>query len=228
MQEYKKLNLLPLSVKYKYANKYLIYAASLICGICILALSIQYINICILSYDIQKIEKANAKYNEEKAKIEGLQNIINGHKAFLQDYENGGFPFSLFMHDIELYKTNTVSIISIDSRDRLINEGAVETEKSPSNDSDTKEKKEQSEEGQAKEPAGETNTIKPEYVKDLSGAEIVIRGYGQNSEDISKFIYNISRLNYITSAKITAIEQHILNDEAESIFEITVIGGAMK
>lgn len=228
MQEHKKLNLLPLSVKNKYANKYLIYAASLICGICILALAVQYINIYILNYDIQKIEKANAKYNEEKAKIESLQNTINEHKSFLQDYENGGFPFSLFMHDVELYKPNTVSIISIDSRDRLTNEGVAETDKTLSKDEATKEQKEKTKENQENEPAKETSPTKLEYAKDLSGGEIVIRGYGQNSQDISTFIYNISKLNYIASVKITAIEQHTLDDKEESIFEITVIGGATK
>ncbi|MCK9479997.1 MAG: hypothetical protein M0R40_10955, partial [Firmicutes bacterium] len=61
MQGNKKLNLLPLSVKNKYINKYLIYAASLVCGICILALLAQYIGMAFLQYDIKKIGKANTE-----------------------------------------------------------------------------------------------------------------------------------------------------------------------
>lgn len=226
MQGYKKLNLLPLAVRNKYANKYLLYAASLVCGICILALAIQYINIGILSYNIKRIGKENAKYNEEKAKIESLTNMIQDQKAFLTEHEYGGFPFSSFMRDIELYRPITVSILSVDSRDRLVNQG----ENAEPSD---KTKAEEETDTAAEVKTEEADTPKPdevniEYTKDLAGEEIVIRGYGQNSEDISRFIYDISRLGYIVSAKITAIEQHTLNNAAESIFEITVIGGAVQ
>jgi len=214
LQGNKKLNLLPLSVKNKYINKHLIYAASLVCGICILALLAQYFGMAFLQYDIKKIGKANTEYNEEKAKIELLQSAIDEHKAFLQDYENGGFPLSRFMHDIHLHRPYTVSIISIDSQDRLIE--IAETKEVPSDDT---------EEQPEDEPITETPVVNE--TNDLSGEEIIIRGHGKNSEDISRFIYQISRLSYIASANITAIEQHLLNDEPESIFEITVIGGAI-
>ena len=214
MQGNKKLNLLPLSVKNKYINKYLIYAASLVCGICILALLAQYLGMAFLQYDIKKIGKSNTEYNEEKAKIELLQSAIDEHKAFLQDYENGGFPLSRFMHDIQLHKPYTVSIISIDSQDRLMK--VAETKELPSDDTE-------------EQPEDESITETPvvNETNDLSGEEIIIRGHGKNSEDISRFIYQISRLSYIQSVNITAIEQHLLNDEPESIFEITVIGGAI-
>jgi hypothetical protein len=208
LQGNKKLNLLPLSVKNKYINKYLIYAASLICGICILALLVQYIGMAFLQYNIKKIGKANTEYNNEKAKIEILQSAIDEHKTFLQDYENGGFPISRFMHDVHLHKPYTVSIISIDSQDRLMK--IAETTETSSDDTE-------------EQPENEPVT----NVNDLIGEEIIIRGHGKNSEDISRFIYQISRLSYIQSANITAIEQHLLNDEPESIFEITVIGGAI-
>ncbi|MCK9479947.1 MAG: hypothetical protein M0R40_10700 [Firmicutes bacterium] len=214
MQGNKKINLLPLSVKNKYINKYLIYAASLICGICILALLTQYLGMAFLQYDIKKIGKANTEYNEEKAKIELLQSAIDEHKVFLQDYENGGFPLSRFMHDIQLHRPYTVSIISIDSQDRLMK--IAETKEIPSDDT---------QEPSEDEPITETPVVNE--TNDLSGEEIIIRGHGKNSEDISRFIYQISRLDYIASANITAIEQHLLNDEPESIFEITVIGGAI-
>jgi hypothetical protein len=92
----------------------------------------------------------------------------------------------------------------------------AETKEIPSDDT---------EEQPEDEPITETPVVNE--IKDLSGEEIIIRGHGKNSEDISRFIYQISRLDYIASANITAIEQHLLNDEPESIFEITVIGGAI-
>ena len=42
---------------------------------------------------ILKISSENAKFNEEKAKIEGLTNLRKQQMAFLQEHENGGFPF---------------------------------------------------------------------------------------------------------------------------------------
>ncbi|NLB81820.1 MAG: hypothetical protein GX800_09510, partial [Clostridiaceae bacterium] len=141
-----------------------------------------------------------------------LQIAIDEHKTFLQDYENGGFPLSRFMHDVLLHKPDTVSIISIDSQDRLMEIAkVVET---PADDRPGEE--------MISEVAPPPNNN-----SDLSGEGIIIRGHGKNSEDISRFIYQISRLDYIASANITAIEQHLLNDEPESIFEITVIGGAI-
>ena len=174
----------------------------------------QYLGMAFLQYDIKKIGKANTEYNEEKAKIELLQSAIDEHKVFLQDYENGGFPLSRFMHDIQLHRPYTVSIISIDSQDRLMK--IAETKEIPSDDT---------QEPSEDEPITETPVVNE--TNDLSGEEIIIRGHGKNSEDISRFIYQISRLDYIASANITAIEQHLLNDEPESIFEITVIGGAI-
>lgn len=216
MQGNKKLNLLPLSVKNKYINKYLLYAASLVYGICILAVLVQYLSMAFLQYDIKKIGRANTEYNEEKARIELLQIAIDEHKTFLQDYENGGFPLSRFMHDILLHKPNTVSIISIDSKDRLME--IVEVAETPADEI----------EDQSEEEMVSKVTPTPSNISDLSGEEIIIRGHGKNSEDISRFIYQISRLDYIASADITAIEQHLLNNEDESIFEITLIGGEIE
>ncbi|NLB81694.1 MAG: hypothetical protein GX800_08825 [Clostridiaceae bacterium] len=215
MQGNKKLNLLPLSVKNKYINKYLLYAAILVCGICILAVLVQYFSMAFLQYDIKKIGRANTEYNEEKARIELLQIAIDEHKTFLQDYENGGFPLSRFMHDVLLHKPDSVSIISIDSQDRLME--IVETAETPADDT----------EDQPEEENVSEITPTPSDNSDLSGEEIIIRGHGKNSEDISKFIYQISRLSYIASADITAIEQHLLNNEDESIFEINLIGGVV-
>ena len=72
--------------------------------------------------------------------------------------------------------------------------------------------------------------VKPkiEYTEDLSGREIVIRGFGSNQESISKFIYDITHLSYLSNAEITAIEEHKIEDGIYNIFEIKVTGGVYR
>ena len=69
---------------------------------------------------------------------------------------------------------------------------------------------------------------KIEYKEDLSGREIVIRGFGNNQESISKYIYDITHLPYLSNAEITAIEEHKIENGIYNIFEIKVTGGVYK
>ena len=54
---------------------------------------------------------------------------------------------------------------------------------------------------------------------------MVIRGFGNNQESISKFIYDISHLPYLSNAQITAIEEHKIENGIYNIFELVVTGG---
>lgn len=231
MKGNKKVNLLPVEIKNKYINKYLIYAAAAICGAFVIALSVQYINIGVLSHSIHTMQQKNERFNEEKSKMEQLQKKITEHREFLDSYRDGKFPFSDFMRDLELSRPYSVSIISVDSKDRLVNEGVPEkkeeieqkeekTEPEETENTENTDNPEESE--QPKEPEA-----KIEYQKDLADEEITVRGYGTNQEDISKFIYAITNLGYIKSAKITAIEQRELEGNLVNIFEISVVGGAL-
>ena len=123
MNEKKKLNLLPLEAKNKYANKYLKLTAAVVAGFFILLLLIQYCQIGILSIQTNKILADNQKYNKEQQTIKDLKESIANYEAFLKDYENDCFPFSLFMYDLEAHRPSDVYIISVDSSERLINEG---------------------------------------------------------------------------------------------------------
>ena len=69
---------------------------------------------------------------------------------------------------------------------------------------------------------------KIEYVEDLYGRELIIRGFGSSQESISKFIYDISHLPYLSNAEITAIEEHKIEDGIYNIFEIKVTGGVYR
>lgn len=230
MNEKKKLNLLPPEAKNKYANKYLKFTAAVVAGFFILLLLIQYCQIGILSIQTNKILADNQKYNKEQQTIKDLKESIANYEAFLKDYENDCFPFSLFMYDLEAHRPSDVYIISVDSSERLINEGVQEEdeEKKEKSKEKTEEKEKESDEEKPEEKTDEELKPKIEYTEDLSGREIVIRGFGNNQESISKFIYDITHLSYISNAEITAIEEHKIENGIYNIFEIKVTGGVYR
>ena len=163
MNEKKKLNLLPPEAKSKYANKYLKLTAAVIAGFFILLLLIQYCQIGVLTLQTNKILADNQKYNEEKENIQVLKDNIANYEAFLKDYENDCFPFSLFMYDLEACRPSDVYIISVDSTERLINEGVQEeTEDEAKKESTAKEEQEKSDEEKPDEETdekGDTRTV---------------------------------------------------------------------
>lgn len=232
MKNRKKLNLLPEEIKNKYISKYLTGAAIGFCIVIALFLSVQYIQIGILSWQTNRIIANNEKYDKEKETIAQLEENIKKHNDFLKNYEDDCFPFALFMYDLEVYRPSDVYIISVDSTERLINEGVQEDkDKEKTAEGKKDEKADESDDTEKKE--GETEksddeeNVKPEigYTEDLSGREIVIRGFGNNQKSISQFIYDITHLSYIGSSKITAIEEHKIENGVYNIFEITVTGG---
>ena len=238
MKENKKLNLLPQEVKDKYANKYILCVTAAVSAVLVLTLIWQYASMGYLSWQIRQIKAENERYNAQKEKITQLQSDVDGFKAFMAAYEDGCFPFYHFMWDMETNRPDGVSIISVDSPDRLINEGE---NKEPEQTEPAKEGEDNSGEntGQAEEkdnenieeeqtPEGTPEPIMGEiaYSSDLAGQELTIRGYGKNQDDISKFIYALSNLSYITSVKITAIEEHPMPEGTYNIFEIKIMGGA--
>ena len=212
MKERKKLNLLPQEVKDKYANKYILCVTAAVSAVLVLTLIWQYAS---------------------------MGSDVDGYKAFMAAYGDGCFPFSRFMRDMETNRPDGVSIISVDSPDRLINEGenkepeqtepAKEGEDNSGENTGQGEEKdnENIEEEQTPEGTPEPVMGKIAYSSDLAGQELTIRGYGKNQDDISKFIYALSNLSYITSVKITAIEEHPMPEGTYNIFEIKIIGGAL-
>lgn len=230
MNEKKKLNLLPPEAKNKYANKYLKFTAAGIAGFFVLLLLIQYCRIGILGIQTNKILSDNQKYNKEQETVKVLKETIANYEAFLRDYENDCFPFSLFMYDLEACRPSDVYIISVDSSERLINEGVRKeiADKEKNNVKDEEKGKEPDDEN-SDEKTDETEvTPKIEYAEDLAGREIVIRGFGDKQESISKFIYDITHLSYLSNAEITAIEEHKIENGIYNIFEIKVTGGVYR
>lgn len=232
MKNRKKLNLLPEEIKNKYISKYLTGAAIGFCIVIALFVSVQYIQIGILSWQTNRIIANNEKYDKEKETIAQLEENIKKHNDFLKNYEDDCFPFALFMYDLEVYRPSDVYIISVDSTERLINEGVQEDkDKEKTAEGKKDEKADESDDTEKKEGKTEKSddeeNVKPEigYTEDLSGREMVIRGFGNNQKSISQFIYDITHLSYIGSSKITAIEEHKIENGVYNIFEITVTGG---
>ena len=221
----KKINLLPQEISNRYANRYLKYLAIGIASVMVLVLGTQLVNMGILKLQINHYQEQNAKYEQEKRNIEAIEKRILSYNEFIDEYETDVFPFAKFMNDVENIRPESVYIISVDTPDRLINEGKKEEEE---------EKKEEKQE-ESKETDTEKDKlveiedlVKPEikYVDDLTGKDIVIRGYGKKQDDISAFIFELSKIPYINSAKITAIEEHdMLDGQKYNIFEIVVQGG---
>lgn len=235
----KKLNLLPEEVKNKYFKKYVIYAFGIVGALCAVVLMVQYINIGILNWQIKSITQENNKYNAVKKEIAELDKSIAEYEEFIKLYDNECFPFAQFMYDLETYRPESVAIISVDTPDRLI--GIEETEEKKDEktenpdaekkpDDESKEDKEQPDKKESTEKElkpSETETGKTGYKSDMANQQIIIRGFGKNQEDISNYIYRVSKLSYIKSAKITAIEEHRIEDGVYNIFEVVVVGGDM-
>jgi len=136
------------------------------------------------------------------------------------------------MYDLEAHRPSDVYIISVDSSERLVNEGVQdedkEKEKAMEKTEDEKAKSAEKTEDKDTEPQQVIVVPKIEYKEDLSGREIVIRGFGNNQETISKYIYDITHLPYILNAEITAIEEHKIENGIYNIFEIKVTGGVYR
>ena len=209
MDRREKLNLIPDEIREKYSRKYLAGFIVLVAVFLIISISIPYISMAVVNKQISKIERKNEAYQYQEQKIEGLDAEIEIYSRYINEYTAMRFPFSDFLSDLELLKPVSVNIISVDSPDRLINEGAVSEEKAKEN------KETENEEATAPE-------IK--YEKDLCLQKITIRGYGSSQKDISDYLHSISELSYIKKLNVVAIEEHKIENGVYNIFEATVEG----
>lgn len=233
LSEVKKINLIPQEAKNKYANKYLILTAVGISGIMLIFALLQLADIGLLSFDIKRIEDKNKKYDEEKTVIEQTQERIKEYTQYIADFETNEFPFSAFMSSVESIRPESVNIISLDTRDRLINEGNPEVNKSIKKSETDKDKEDNKPSDEADADKKETEEDIDEndsegniaYSEDIIGKELVLRGFGSRQDDISTFIYNLSQIPSVSSVKVSAIEEHTIEGGKYNIFEIIITGG---
>lgn len=210
----KKLNLLPQDYKDRYANRYILIGFGTIAVVFVLILSTMYVNLVVTKLGIKKLTEENIEYQSKQSTILNLEKEIDQNRAIVLEYERDNFPFYYFVQTVENQKPEGLTIISIDSSERLIEVKKAEV---VSKDKVMKEEKSGTEQ--------ETEASKPDvpdlaYEKDLSGTKLVLRGYSVNPSDIAVFITSLSRLPYVADTELKAIEEHTINGtDTANIFE---------
>jgi hypothetical protein len=127
------------------------------------------------------------------------------------------------MQALEYKKPNGLTIISVDSIDRLVE--LPKEDKSGSTDKKITETPKTDKKSETTETEEKPLSVK--FIKDLAGEKLSIRGYSTNPADISQFIYDLSKLQFITDLELKAIEEKIINGtEHINVFEaILTVGG---
>ena len=121
-----KQNLIPEEIKQRHYKKYLVGFVVLVSVFLLVSVAIPYLSMGIVSRQIARIERENEAYKFQQEEISSLDAEIEIYSKLINEYESVRFPFSQFMFDLETLKPVSVHIISVDTQDRLINEGAMD------------------------------------------------------------------------------------------------------
>jgi hypothetical protein len=226
MQNDKRLNLLSTEQKEKHINKYLMYGFGGIVAVLALIMLFTYMNFGITNLKLNKLQKEDTQYKQKLSQITSAEDTIKKNSEFIGIYDNIHFPFYSLMQALEYKKPSGLTIISVDSMDRLVElpkEGGTDSKENKATETPKTNKKSET-----------TETVKTEekplsvkFLKDLAGEKLSIRGYSTNPADISQFIYDLSTLEFITDLELKAIEEKIVNGtEHINVFEaIITVGG---
>ena len=223
MKDSVKQNLIPEDVRDKYSMKYLIGFSIILAVILVISIAIPYISMGIVKSQISRIESENNEYNYTQTEIAGISAETEAYRSIIEAYHEGTFPFYQFMYDLEVLRPGTVNIISVDTQDRLVNEGASDDEKEKTTPKE-QEKEPEKKDDEDLESIEDVSVPEIKYEKDLYQQSITIRGYGNSQSDISNYLHSISELSYITKINVVAIEEHKIENGIFNIFEITVEG----
>lgn len=211
----KKMNLLPLEYRSKALNRYIVISISAIIVVFVILIAGMVINMGILNMNINSLKKQNTEYATIKVEIEGLEKQITDNQSFINEQRKKLFDFYYFMDYLERCKPNGLTVISIDSLDRMsiTNEESIEAALPDTESKQT-------------EATKETEVIKQEemkasgYEKDLSGERLVLRGLADNTQDISTYIYKLSQAPMIVNIELSGIEEQVFNQTKHiNIFE---------
>jgi hypothetical protein len=227
MQNDKRLNLLSTEQKEKHINKYLMYGFGGIFAVLALIMLFVYMNLGMTNLTLNKLKKEDTQYKQKLSQITSVEETIKKNSEFIGTYDSIHFPFYSLMQALEYNKPYGLTIISVDSMDRLVesaqedvtdSEGkkATETPKPDKKAEPTQEKIEQ-----------EEKPLSVKFIKDLAGEKLSIRGYSSNPADISQFIYDLSKLEFIADLELKAIEEKMINGtEHINVFEaVLTLGG---
>lgn len=210
MEFSKPFNLLPQSYQDKYVNRYMLFGFGSVALVLALLLAMSYINIVITQFSIRRLANENTQYQSKQQQIALLTESVQKNRKIVESNQQDTFPFYFFLQTVENEKPQGLTILSIDSAERLIQAmTAKQTE-----DTENTEPTEEAEGQQVQLP-------ELTYEKDLSGSKLVVRGYSGDPAEVASFVDSLSKLPYVASTELKAIEEHPVSEtEKANIFEL--------
>lgn len=237
------LNLLPEEYKKKLANA--TYTRIGIATVIIIAIIIGIFagQLALAKIQLNSMNKEVAEINEVNSKITSLENSIKQKTEQLNSTNIEFFEFDIFMKAIYQYKPASVTIISLDSQDRLITELQTEEEAAESGEQkednrteakkaadanlEAAENKEDAEKQNSNNKATvdeEGNVISiPVEKEPITSKFIYLRGFSNSADDIANYIYKISYLDCVSDVTLTSIEERVDNTGNHTkVFELII------
>lgn len=210
MEFSKPFNLLPQSYQDKYVNRYMLFGFGSVALVLAALLAMSYINIAITQFSIHRLANENTQYQSKQQQIALLTESVQKNRKIVESNQQDTFPFYFFLQTVENEKPQGLTILSIDSAERLIQAmTAKQTE-----DTENTEPTEEAEGQQVQLP-------ELTYEKDLSGSKLVVRGYSGDPAEVASFVDGLSKLPYVASTELKAIEEHPVSEtEKANIFEL--------
>ena len=219
-------NLLTVEYNDKYLNGYIKKGFIIICILISFGAFAALGNMLLSNFNLSMLMKKSTEYAQKQNQISELEQSIEENTKKLEEYQSDFFPFYDFMYKLNAIKPDSVTIISLDSPDRLKN---VEDETK----SETDNTEENTENGtqvigeaglESPSPTPEpTPTAEPmKYTADLKGTNVILRGKGFNEESVVKFIYDISNIDCVNDLQLNAIEERVEDDVKIKIFEVVI------
>lgn len=228
------LNLLPEEYKKKIATRMYIKVSMFLAAFIVIVVGLCASQYLMAKVELNNINKDILTVNELNAKIKSLENSISNKQEQLNSANIDYFEFDTFMKAIYQYKPASVTIISLDSQDRLImpvdeEEGSAKSSKD--NRSDAKKAADANKEATSGSNGDETkeDTDKSKTAEELidmnplTDKEIVLRGFSTSTDDIANYVYKISYLDCVSDIQLTSIEERQDNrGNTTKVFELVI------
>lgn len=211
MEFSKPFNLLPQSYQDKYVNRYMLFGFGSVALVLAALLAMSYIGIAVTQFSIHRLANENTQYQSKQQQIGLLTESVQKNRKIVQSNQQDTFPFYFFLQTVENEKPQGLTILSIDSAERLVQAMTAEQTENTGNTESIEEKTE----------VQETQLPELTYEKDLSGSKLVVRGYSGDPAEVASFVDSLSKLPYVASTELKAIEEHPVSEtEDANIFEL--------
>lgn len=190
-------------------------------------------------YELKKANNDLQSTQEMSTKVKSLQSSIEFKRNKLKSSEEEYFEFDTFMKAVYEYKPSSVTLISLDSDDRLKSDEDIkkmlEAEKKDNTDAnaggeantDAKKAADENVKAAEEKKTGESSTannsdtdnadeqtkisneVDALRAKPLTDKILSLRGFSTSADDIANYIYKLSYLNCVNDVQLTSIEERI-------------------